>query len=104
MSSVGDRARKMRKEKKDNLRKGVLEAVLQVYNARKLAKMDLCPLCGRRIGEYTWTFTNFEKGLKPIGISGVQCSNKGCLLHNGIIYEDEGKRLAEWQARDKEDK
>lgn len=98
MSSVGDRVRKIRKEKKDNLRKGVLEAVLKVYNAQELAKMDLCPLCGRRIGEHTWTITDFVDGKSPIGLSGVQCMNKGCLLHNGIIYEEEGGRLREWQA------
>jgi len=81
------------------IRKGVLEALLKVYNARGLAMLVSCPLCGYNIGEYTWTITNFEKGLKPIGLSGVQCANKGCLLHNGIIYEDEAKRLAEWQGK-----
>lgn len=86
------------KDYKEPIRKGVLEVLLKIYNARGLAMLVTCPLCGGQIGEYTWTFTNFEKGLKPIGISGVQCSNKGCLLHNGIIYESEAKRLAEWQS------
>lgn len=97
MSSLGERVKKTRKENTDNLRKGVLEAVLKIYNAKELAKQDVCPLCGCVIGEYTWTVTNFEKDLKPIGLSGVQCSNSSCLLHNGIVYEEECKRLAEWQ-------
>jgi hypothetical protein len=97
MSSVGERVKKIRKEKKDNLRKGVLEAVLKIYNARELAKLDLCPLCGRLIGEYTWTIIN-HGNFDTIGLSGVQCSNNSCLLHNGIIYEDENKRLVAWQS------
>lgn len=83
---------------KESIRKDVLEAVLKHHNARELAKMKECPLCGKSIGEYTWTITNFERDLRPIGLSGVQCSNRGCLLHNGIIYEDEGERLKKWQA------
>ena len=92
-------AEKVRKVRKAEIRKGVLGALLKIYDARGLAMLVTCPLCGHQIGEYTWTFTNFEKGLNPIGISGVQCSNEGCLLHNGIIYEVEGKRLAEWQGQ-----
>lgn len=96
--TLGERARKVAKERDDNLRKDVLEAVLKHYKARELARLDVCPLCGCLIGQYTWTITNFAKGLDPIGLSGAQCTNGSCLLHNGIIYEDEGKRLAEWQA------
>lgn len=101
--TLGERVKKERKEKKDAIRKGVLEAVLKHYNARDLAMLVSCPLCGYRIGEYTWTVIN-HSNFDAIGLSGAQCSNRGCLLHNGIIYEGENKRLAKWQARNKEHK
>lgn len=102
MMAIGELVKMAEEKRKADIRKGVLNAVLKVYTAREMAKLDACPLCGRLIEEYTWTITNFEKGQKPIGISGVQCANESCLLHNGIIYEDEGKRLAEWQGQLKE--
>ena len=83
------------------IRTDVMLALAKHYGAKEMAKLEKCPLCGFRIGEYTWTIMNF-KNQDTIGLTGVQCSNEGCILHRGIVYEEEGERLKAWQAKNKE--
>lgn len=85
------------------IRKDVFTALLKHHDARALAKLKNCPLCGFRIGENVWTIINYSN-FDQIGLAGVQCSNEGCLLHRGIVYEGEAERLRVWQAKNKEEK